>query len=261
MKSLLRRIFRTMGVVVRRRRRVESPMLQTLELDGERFSFWITNDHAASWWLKPSVRVDAEMRFLRQVTRPGAIVLEVGAHHGMHTVQLARWAGKEGQVHAFEPNPENALTLCANAGLNRLAQVRVVHAAVGARTGVLSIDGERIGSGEDQVRALSLDDYCTVQGIEKVDVLKVDVEGFEGEVLRGAARLLRERPHIDLELHLDDLAKYGQTPSGVLEALNLAGYKCAMMRRPDWEKVLPFAEETDLPHGGIVNLFLQRRHP
>ena len=55
----------------------------------------------------------------------------------------------------------------------------------------------------------SLDTYCTQNDIRDVAMIKIDVEGYEGEVLKGAGKVLEYKPHINLELHLDDLKNFG----------------------------------------------------
>ena len=259
MKAIVRFVLGALGIEVRRRRRMDLPVLYECECDGVRFPFWIANVHAATWWMKSMVRFDAEMQFLKKCCREGAVVLEVGAHHGMHTIQMARWVGPHGQVHAFELNAENALTLAANVGSNRLDRVHVVHAAVGGADGLVAADGERVIAGEGRVRSLTLDRYCAERGIHAIDVLKIDVEGYEGSVLAGARRLLDSRPEIDLELHLDDLQRYGDAPGRVLGAIAIEDYEVSMMVRPEWEKVTRLSSVEDLPSAGVVNLFCRPR--
>lgn len=257
LRGVLRRLAYRCGWEIRRRSRQDLPFLHDCSCDGHRFPFWIANEHAASWWAKNEIRFDAEMGFLKESCLPGMVVVEAGSHHGMHTVQMGRWVGATGEVHAFELNAENAMVLAANAGVNRMPHVRVVHAAVSDASGWLETSGERVASGQRRARAISLDDYCAQNGIERVGLLKIDVEGFEAKVLAGARRLLDSRPRMDLELHLDDLARYGSDAAGVLELIGTEGYEIEMMVRPDWQAKQPWRGLAGLPAAGIVNLFFR----
>jgi FkbM family methyltransferase len=122
------------------------------------------------------------------------VAFDVGAHRGETTLRLLdAFAGV--QVHSFEPVPESfAVLQQATASTS----ARVVNAAVSDSSGVLEIAhgeasyqsgvhaaGERI-----EVRSLTVDEYADEQGIERLGLLKVDTEGHEDAVLRGARRRL-----------------------------------------------------------------------
>jgi len=252
-KGLLNRI----GLDIRRVSRLSLPQLIEARFEDVRFPFWIANEHAAAWGMTKPVRRDSEMVFLERVAKPGAIVLEVGAHHGMHTLQLARWVGPSGQVHAFEMNRANTLTLAANAGINRLTNVWVRRYAVGEATGILEEEGEHEGQGAGSCPAITLDEYLAAQELPRVDLLKIDVEGYEGRVLAGASRVLAMRPHVDLELHLDELPRYGNSLAEILSRFEWSEYEATVMIRPDWFTEKPYAPGDDLPRTGVVNLFLR----
>jgi hypothetical protein len=106
---------------------------------------------------------------------------------------------------------------------------------------------------------ISLDDYCRRSGVDRVDVLKVDVEGFEAEVLKGARRLLELRPKMDIEIHMDELPRFGASASEVLRLIGVGSYDAFAMIRPDWESVVPLHEDAELPPSGVINVFLWPR--
>jgi FkbM family methyltransferase len=140
--------------------------------------------------------------------RPGATVLDVGAHVGYYTLLAARLAGTDGRVLAFEPEPGNAERLRRHVALNRLGQVEVVEAAVAARPGAASFargtgsgTGRLMARGDSEVRTVAIDDEVAARGIRPA-VIKIDVEGAERIVLEGADRTLRTaRPVLFLSTH------------------------------------------------------------
>lgn len=129
----------------------------------------------------------------------GARVFDIGAHQGVVALMLADAVGPAGQVVAVEAEPHNVRVAVRNRALNAAANVEVLHAAGAAKTGSVrfseSLNGQvamRGGRwGTVEVCAVTIDELATRYG--PPDVAVVDVEGFEGEVLAGAARTIAER--------------------------------------------------------------------
>ena len=150
-----------------------------------------------------------EQAMFRQIVRPGAIVVEVGANIGGHTVELSRLVGPDGEIHAFEPQRIVFQTLCANLALNQCANVYARQIALGASAGTILVPaldpsirnnfgGLSLGnaSSGEAVSLVTLDSL----DLPACHVLKVDVEGMEVEVLRGAMGTIdRYRPIMYLE--------------------------------------------------------------
>jgi FkbM family methyltransferase len=170
------------------------------------------------WWLAESrgkvLRVvfgsyeREQTRLLRSLVPRGGTVLDVGAHTGYYTVLASSLVGPSGRVRAFEPHPRNARFLRRHVRLNRCHNTVVEEAAVAAGPGSAMFgggSGSGTGSlrpdGTHEVRTVGLDDYCGRHGL-RPDLIKVDVEGAEAQVLRGAAVTLREeRPVVLLSTH------------------------------------------------------------
>jgi FkbM family methyltransferase len=140
-------------------------------------------------------------RFLRETLRPGDVFYDVGAHQGFFSVCAARLGAR---VYAFEPVAANLRHLHRNIELNG-ADVEVVPAAVSDAPGRVGLAAGassaqwRITLG-DEVPATTLDEFARDHPAPRV--VKIDVEGAELGVLRGATRLLREhRPILVCELH------------------------------------------------------------
>jgi len=150
----------------------------------------------------------AERKLLRKILFPGAVVVDVGANIGIYSEFLSRCVGPAGLVHSFEPSPDNFMRLAA---AHHRSNVRFTQAAVGERSGEctlyvsdkLNVDHRAYKTDEDSRRTIdaemiALDDYFK-QG-ERVDLIKMDIQGYELHALRGAQRVLQENPDINLLL-------------------------------------------------------------
>lgn len=163
----------------------------------------------------------ALIRFIKREARPDWVVLDVGANVGAVTLALARFTTPTGSVHAFEPGPPNVQRLHANLALNPglAAQVTVHTAGVGDAPGELrwQEEAENPGNamlgahGTHAVPVVTLDDFTSQQHLQRLDFIKIDVEGMELNVFRGARRTLRQfRPTI----YYETLGRYGDEHGG-----------------------------------------------
>jgi len=169
--------------------------------------WWIAASANHGCWLG-SYELEKQLAFASHI-RHGAVIYDVGANVGFYTLLASEKAGSSGEVHAFEPLPENLSFLWRHVRLNRLSNVAVHAAAVSdvagklrfSRTGSRST-GHLDDRGEMQVGAVTLDQFVFEQGHAPPSLVKIDVEGAEGRVLRGAQRLLHsKRPVIFLATH------------------------------------------------------------
>lgn len=140
------------------------------------------------------------------------VFYDIGAHIGWFSLVAAKCGA---QVYSFEANPENAAVLRQNLALNQITRAEVVAAAVAAEEGELefaTFEYSLVGHIADanlpadarvmRVPAVSLDTYVGSAGVRPPTLLKIDVEGAEGEVIRGAVATLREhRPVLAIEIH------------------------------------------------------------
>ena len=262
MRHIVQGMFHRIGFEVHRRADQELPFIQPIECAAEQFRFWIASQHTRDWWGRSQVPMNAEISSLQMLCTAGSVVMDVGAHHGFFSVLFARWAGQHGHVHAFEASAPNALVLDANVALNQLHNCTCTYAAVSNKPGRVRMNGEAVSghaTAGRYVPQVTLDDYCAAAEIEHVNLLKIDVEGFEGQVLQGSQRILATRPKIALEIHLDDLAQFGHSLDTVLSLLPREEYTGHVMVRPDWQKLFPWEGRESLPAHGVANLFLWPR--
>jgi FkbM family methyltransferase len=182
---------------------------------------------------------------LKQTITPGAVVLDVGANVGVSAMMMARWCGPEGHIHAFEPSPSPKQLLTEHLRMNGLSdRVTVCPSALSDAEGTTTfyasgISGKsalsdvNIGQSSEQVQVpvTTIDAYCRAKNI-KPSLIKIDVEGFEFNVLNGARNTLKEvRPSILVELHPMNWPALGIDVGWAAEQLRELNYKATALEK------------------------------
>jgi FkbM family methyltransferase len=186
---------------------------------------------------EPEVR-----RVICSSIKPGHDAIDIGANGGVHTVEMARAAGK-GSVLACEPNPQAQSRLQQNLALNGIKNVVQSNAAVLDKEGPVTLyvpqdsqhaAGASLYAGMHKqlrqnravtVAGTTIDKLVSSYGLRKIDLIKIDVEGFEGPVLRGGRETLRsQHPKIIFEYTRDWWNKLGYSLPQVTNDLRAIGY-------------------------------------
>jgi FkbM family methyltransferase len=153
------------------------------------------------------------LRFLSAWLRPGMNVIDVGANVGAYTLLAAKRVAPYGRVLAFEAAPQTHRFLVENIRRNGFSNVRAELLALGDVPGLLTFT-ERSDFGKSsvcvnnevcgtiQVHAIALDSYCTSVSPTPIDYLKIDVEGYELAVLRGARKTLARNPAMLVQMEM-----------------------------------------------------------
>lgn len=177
----------------------------------------------------------AERQFFEQTSFATGPIIDVGANIGLVSLVLAR-RFPDREIHAFEPNPTTFETLKANVARNRATKVSCHRYAVSDADGTVMFDNDPIKRGTAsisrdggghvaEVPATTLDSFVAKQGIDAIGLLKIDVEGYETLVLRGAQRVLKEiRPAIYFEVCPDLTERAGFGAADPANMLIEAGY-------------------------------------
>jgi FkbM family methyltransferase len=187
----------------------------------------------------------------------GAVFLDVGAHIGYDTIKAAVRVGETGRVVAFEPNPNTLAQLRANIAASRASIVIVEPIACTDREQMLTLydstsEGNSAASSLSlanadehsegalpsyRVRGRRIDDVVGELGLKRVDVVKIDVEGAEYSVLRGARETLtRFHPKIVLEMEPRELANMNTKVEDLRSLLREMGYNASkQVDEDDWE--------------------------
>lgn len=216
------------------------------------------------------------LRVLRLLLKPGGTMVDVGANMGEVTLVAAKRVGPTGSVHAFEPVDAVHARLARNVDLNGLGQVSLHRIGLSDAPGTADIftattkfedgtvheglstifpGGERT-SRVQQIRLRTLDELVEEGTIPRIDVLKIDVEGAEFAVLRGAEKTLRTlRPWVILEVNSGTAGAGGHTAKDPLSLLSDAGYtffvidRTQPLRRLDPDRLAKFQNVLAAPPG------------
>jgi FkbM family methyltransferase len=184
----------------------------------------------------------ADIFFHTYTPRPGDVVVELGAEYGTETVTLARLVGPTGLVVAVEAHPRTCRLLRRTVELNGLPNVEVVNAAVSGDVGTLTIsDGATVsntvitGQPGLQVPATTVDALVERYALERIDLLKMNIEGSEREAMAGIHRSYPLVRHAVISCH-DFRADAGdgeefRTSAAVEQALSAWGF--TVLRRRD----------------------------
>ena len=171
---------------------------------------------------------------------PDMVVVDAGANIGCFTVRAARLVGEDGRVLAFEPSMSNFKLLQENVSLNHLSNVTLFHCGLGESEGEATLnlyddpggntflpardgDGERMSAiGKEHAKLRTIDEVVSGLGVERVDLLKIDTEGFELPILKGAQKVIRlYHPKIVGEAH----SEFSEGGDAILEFLKSLGYE------------------------------------
>ncbi len=221
---------------------------------------WVLNPsdypQTALFWLGESDRWD--IHHARSFVRPGAVIFDVGANFGYYSLMLASALGGNCEVHAFEPVSETYAKLVRHIELNGLGCIHPHRLALSDAPGTASMSG-RMGNsgaaylepGTGDVPVSTLDAFVAEHRLERLDFIKIDVEGFEERVLRGGAGALsRFRPVLLIEVQPTTLSRADSSVRKVARFLTEQGY---VLRQASRERLVPLVLRED--PGYLVNGF------
>lgn len=166
------------------------------------------------------------LKYLKQDT----VFIDIGAHVGYYSL-LSAASAPLGHVYSFEPFYGNYIYCNRIKELNTVSNWTIEQKAVGDRNGILyfnegptSTTGKVSYTEGNRVEAISIDNYLKEKSIKKIDLIKIDVEGFGGNVLRGAINTIKiYKPIIIMEFHSnsDEKEVFGELVSDDYNIYNL----------------------------------------
>ena len=182
---------------------------------------------------------ELEAKIMKEKIKVGNIVVDVGANIGLHTLNMARIVGNTGQVFAFEPDPSNFKILGKNVKVNNYKNIILEQKAVGDKhgratlyhadnPGMHRIFPQTKAKGQVQVELTSLDKYFIDSNlVDKINFIKIDVEGLEFSVLKGMENILKNNKKIKIlfEFMPKNIMEAGFMPIELLNYLTLHDFK------------------------------------
>ena len=186
---------------------------------------------------------ELEAKIMEEKIEMGNIVVDVGANIGLHTLNMARIVGNTGQVFAFEPDPSNFEILKKNVKINNYKNIILEQKAVGDKHGRTTLyqsdhpGKHRIfpqteqAKSQVQVELTNLDNYFDSDMIDKINFIKIDVEGLEFSVLKGMKNILKNSKKIKIlfEFMPENTIEVGFTPIELLNYLTSNDFKLYCM--------------------------------
>lgn len=207
---------------------------------------------------------DPELDLVKKILKPGDVFIDAGAYHGWYALVASRTVGESGLVLAFEPNPEAFATLTRNIGVNGRLNIRALNVALSNTNGnvwlykgpgdespsaLAQVPG---GNGREQVTARRLDDVLAEANIQRVALMKIDVQGSEADLLHGAMVALRDwRPFLVFEVDPDAARYMGVSPRTAWDLLATLGY---VFFRVQDGALIPLSEFPTLQEGTFLNV-------
>ncbi|MGB8197874.1 MAG: FkbM family methyltransferase [Acidimicrobiales bacterium] len=210
-----------------------------------------------------------ELELMEFLLKPGMTVIDVGANVGIHTSIAARSVAPSGTVYGFEPVPENFEILVGNLARNQLTNVTLEALAVGNEVGhsTMYLEEHSIGTHSllrgahstparsVSVSVTTLDGYFIDHMPDVVDLLKIDVEGYEPNVLQGASTVLERTEHLLIEYSRASIEVNGGVAS-FIELLAGFDHLYAINER---SQTLTVFSRSDFYETHYVNLFASKR--
>lgn len=195
-------------------------------------------DRVVSGAISLGVYEQYETELFRNTVKKGMIVIDIGAHVGYFTIIAGSLVGEHGRVYAFEPSNENRSFLTRSVEANAFRNVTVEPFALARGSGkaTLHLAGNNRGQhslrplqdsvGEQIVDTISLDDYLRHKRETRIDVVKLDVEGFEYDVILGMQSTLKTNNlKLFVEFSPDWLRAQQHDPVAFLTMIRNCGYR------------------------------------
>lgn len=203
---------------------------------------------------------------LYSLIRPGDIVLDVGTNIGETLLHFAKLVGESGYAYGFEPDSRNFKNVNANIALNEFKNLHVFNLGVSDKketVRLFRVDPHNLGMNRilNENEAKAFDDFTTIEtdtldnviaenNIDRVDVIKIDIEGYEMHALRGAKGLIRKfKPKLFIEVGYTRLINLGTSPNEMVQFLIDLGYR--VFNAETDEEIGPNYDFSPLGDGGI----------
>ena len=186
--------------------------------------------------------------FLKESCKPGAVIIDIGAHIGLFSIIAAQVTGKRGKLYAFEPAPGTFALLQQTVVINHEEQViETIQKAVGKENGKITFfvsdnnadnSNSLVNYKEDRslhgidVAVTSIDNFVKEKNISKLNFIKIDVEGAEYDTLQGAVNTLKNlRPRCIVAIHPEPIAAKGDRLEDIYDFIVGCNYRIMLDKK------------------------------
>ena len=207
--------------------------------------------------------------FLSESCKPGAVIIDIGAHIGLFSIIAAQVTGKTGKVYAFEPAPGTYALLQKTVVINHEEQVvETMQKAVGKENGKITFfvsdnkadnSNSLVNYKEDRslhgidVAVTTIDNFVQEKNITKLDFIKIDVEGAEYDTLQGASATLKNlRPACIVAIHPQPIAAKGDRLEDIYDFIIACNYRIMVDKKE-------FTRAALLANTGLIDLHIYPR--
>ena len=198
----------------------------TIPQNGYRIRFHPAN-LSTNLWINPSYREEA-LSFFNAYLKAGDRVIDVGANIGDTVLTSSLRVGRTGHVTGIEAHPRTFSFLAENIALNEATNVALIHSAAGDQKGTVNFSDSRyddmnqVNHGNLEVPVSPLD--ALIESTDSIALLKIDVEGYELPVFRGARRILSQAECVYFEVGETMCRDFGYTPRALLDVVTAVGF-------------------------------------
>ena len=216
--------------------------------------FFAKSNMALTLWVDPNY-VDRAEEFVYDFLKPGDILIDVGANIGCVTAAGSLAVGDTGHVYSVEPHPQTYKHLQKTIAINHCTNVTSLNVALGAEAGIVNFTDEPrkddnncvAQNAESGIRVpcMTLASLVDEHSISRIAVMKIDVEGFEMQVLQGAQSMLHKVDSIYIAVLEHTLQKFGSCSTDVFRLLQSHGFRCFYFK-DDRSNVVAFAQHVAL---------------
>lgn len=207
---------------------------------------------------------DKTFQEIERLTKKGDTIIDIGANIGYVSLLCSQKTKANGKIYGFEPDRYNRDKFKKNSSLNTDLAVEIVPMAVGAKRGWVSMDVrkshnrgmnqviENLDRQSTSVELITLDEFVTSKSITKVDLIKIDVEGYEMDVLKGGENMLTSfLPKLVVEVDDKNLIQYGSSAFELIALLEKKGYS---LYNADTKKTVSSQDNMSNCHFDIVGI-------
>jgi FkbM family methyltransferase len=246
---------------------VHYPYTRHYDILGTAFDYWIADETARRWYDVEVAKNYVELGLIKDLVCGSDSILEIGVHYGFHATFMNQNLSELGRYHGVEIHPKCVMYTQAQFALNCVPVTRnIMNAAAGAGAknlyytphhhGNATVSTSETGS---IIQAVTGDSLLKMLG--EVTFLKIDVEGYEIQVLSGCQEILRSSPKLALEIHGPMMGRFGNSLSQLFDLIDFREYEGQMYIRPD-DSVIRFdpailRQSAD----AIANIYLTPKRP